>query len=224
LKTVYLLFNEGYNSQHPDQLIKQELCDEALRLGTLLNGHRYTAQPKTAALLSLMYFQSSRFDARLGEDGSIILLANQNRLQWNHDRIKKGVEFLNKASYGSDISAYHLEAAIASYHAQAESFETTNWQAIMYLYRLLEQINPSIPVQFNKAIATGFAEGPQRGLDALLPLKGLEKNQYYHTALGDFYAQLKDTVAAKQHYETAIQHTLSKAEWQLIWKKVESVS
>lgn len=224
LKTVYLLFNEGYNSQQSDQLIKRELCDEALRLAALLHGHRYTAFPKTTALLSLMYFQSSRFDARLDEDGSIILLANQNRQKWNHDRIKKGVEFLNKASYGSDISAYHLEAAIASYHAQAESFETTNWQAIMYLYRLLEQINPSIPVQFNKAIATGFAEGPQRGLDALLPLKGLEKNQYYHTALGDFYAQLKDSVAAKQHYETAIQHTLSKAEWQLIWKKIESVS
>lgn len=224
LKTVYLLFNEGYNSQHPDQLIKQELCDEALRLGTLLNGHRYTAQPKTAALLSLMYFQSSRFDARLDEDGAIILLANQNRQKWNHTRIQKGVEFLNKASYGPEISVYHLEAAIASYHAQAESFETTNWQAIMYLYRLLEQINPSLPVQFNKAIATGFAEGPQRGLEALLPLKGFEKNQYYHTALGDFYAQLKDTVAAKYHYETAIQHTLSKAEWQLIWKKIESVS
>ncbi|AEI47760.1 RNA polymerase sigma factor [Runella slithyformis] len=223
LKTVYLLFNEGYNSQHPDRLIKQELCDEALRLGTLLHEHRYTAFPKTAALLSLMYFQSSRFDARLDEEGAIVLLAHQNRQRWDRDRIKKGREFLNKASYGPEISAYHLEAAIASYHAQAESFETTNWQAIMYLYRLLEQLTPSITVQFNKAVATGFAEGPQRGLEALLPLKELEKNQYYHTALGDFYVQMQDTDAAKKHYETALRYTLSKAEWQLISKKIEGL-
>ncbi|WP_428668332.1 RNA polymerase sigma factor [Runella sp.] len=224
LKAIYLLFNEGYNSQHSEQLIKQELCEEALRLGNLLSEHRYTALPKTAALLSLMYFQSSRFDARQDKEGNIILLAHQNRQQWDRIRINKGVEFLNKASYGPEISAYHLEAAIASYHAQAENFESTNWQAITYLYRLLEQINPGITVQFNKAIAIGFAEGPQKGINALLELKGFEKSQYYHTALGDFYAQLKENTIAKQYYEAAIQLTESKIEWQLIWKKIEKLT
>ena len=79
-------------------------------------------------------------------------------------------------------------------------------------------------VQFNKAIAIGFADGPKRGIDALLQLKGLEKNQYYHTALGDFYVQLQENTTAIHHYQTAIQLTTSKAEWQLIWKKIEEIS
>ena len=79
-------------------------------------------------------------------------------------------------------------------------------------------------VHFNKAIALGFADGPQRGIDALLSIKGLEKSPYYHTALGDFYAKMKENSSAKNRYETAIQLTTSKAEWQLIWKKIESVS
>lgn len=224
LKAIYLLFNEGYNSQNPDQFIKKELCDEALRLGRLLTQHPYTNLPKTSALLSLMYFQASRFDARLDDEGHVVLLAHQNRQKWSSDMIAEGLAFLNKASEGQEISTYHIEAALASYHAQASSFETTNWRAIVYLYRLLEQVNSSVVVQFNKAIAIGFAEGPQRGIDALRDLKGLENNQYYHTALGDFYAQLKDAPIAKIHYEKAIQLTASKAEWQLIWKKIESVS
>ncbi|MFN8344666.1 MAG: sigma-70 family RNA polymerase sigma factor [Spirosomataceae bacterium] len=223
LKAIYLLFNEGYNSQNTNQLIKKELCDEAIRMGLLLHQHRFTNLPKTAALLSLMYFQASRFDARQDEEGNIVLLAHQDRRKWNQDLINKGVEFLNKASHGPEISTYHLEAALASYHAQAESFEKTNWQAITYLYRLLEQINLSSTVQFNKAIAIGFAEGPQRGIDALLTVKGMEKSHYYHTALGDFYAQLKQTDTAKKYYETAIQQTTSQAEWQLIWKKISDL-
>jgi len=78
-------------------------------------------------------------------------------------------------------------------------------------------------VQFNKAIAIGFADGPQRGIDALLPLTSLAKNQYYQVALGDFYAQLSQKSTAKAHFEAAIQLTTSKAEWQLIWKKIEAL-
>lgn len=223
LKAIYLLFNEGYTSQSPDLPIRKDLCEEALRLGTLLHQHRYTALPKTAALLSLMYFQASRFEARQDEEGNIVLLAHQNRQKWHPQLIKQGIYYLDEASRGDGISSYHLEAAIASYHARAETFEKTNWQAITYLYRLLEQINPSSMVQFNKAIAIGFADGPQRGIDALLPLTSLAKNQYYQVALGDFYAQLSQKATAKAHYETAIQLTTSKAEWQLIWKKIEAL-
>jgi RNA polymerase sigma-70 factor (ECF subfamily) len=94
LKAIYLLFNEGYNSENPGQLIKKELCEEAIRLGILLSQHRFTNVPKTSALLSLMYFQASRLEARQDEEGNIILLANQNRQKWNRERIEKGVEFL----------------------------------------------------------------------------------------------------------------------------------
>lgn len=223
LKALYLIFNEGYNSQHPDLLIRQDLCDEAIRLVFLLCRHPLTDLPKTNALLSLMCFQASRFDARQDAEGNIILLPYQNRTLWNQGLIQRGNYFLNKASHGQQISSYHLEAAIASYHAQAGSFEQTNWQAILYLYRLLEQMAPSHVVTLNKAIALGFSEGPQSGIAALLALKDFDKNHYYHVALGDFYAKIEDNATARAHYETAIQLTSSKAEWKLIWDKIDAL-
>ena len=99
-----------------------------------------------------MYFQASRFDARLDEEGNVVLLADQNRQKWNAALIAQGVVFLNKASEGQEISTYHIEAALASYHAQAKNFESTNWQAIVYLYRLLEQIIPFWLIFYNFAI------------------------------------------------------------------------
>ena len=139
-----------------------------------------------------MCFQASRLEARQDEEGQIILLQNQNRNKWNTVLIQRGQYFLNTASKGDELSSYHLEAAIASYHAQAESFEKTNWKAILSLYGLLEQVAPSAFVSFNKAIATGFAQSPMRGIEALLALKDFDTNHYYHVALGDFYTKIQD--------------------------------
>src|SRR5882724_2286702 len=127
LKTVYLLFNEGYNSSHPQKLIREDLCEEAMRLTIMLTENPKTDLPQTNALLALMCFHVSRFSARLDDKGFIILLKDQDRNQWNHFLIKKGNEYLSRSASGETMHAFHIEAAIASMHANPLSYDATDW-------------------------------------------------------------------------------------------------
>ena len=223
-KAIYLLFNEGYNSQSADVLIKEDLCREAIRLGELLCTHALTGEPASHALVALMYLQSSRLRARLDTDGQIILLENQDRTLWNTAYIAKGTTSLERASTGPHLSEYHLQAAIAYYHATAGRFENTNWQAISYLYHLLYQMSPSPMVQLNRAIAIGFAQNPERGIEELQKITSLSQNHYYHTALGDFYAKSKNIQAAQAAYEQALRYCISATERALISQKITNLS
>lgn len=219
LHAIYLLFNEGYNSSHAERLIRDELSEEAIRLCLLLTHNALTDLPKTRALLSLLCFQASRTEARLGDDGQIILLQDQDRSKWIRPLIQKAEHYLERAAVGNEISEYHVEAAIASCHAQAASFEETNWAAIHGLYHVLAQIKPGPVVEMNKAIAAGYAQSPRAGLEALLEVKGLEENYLYHAALGDFYHKCDDPAAARLRYERALGLTPSRSEQALLKKK-----
>lgn len=219
LKTVYLLFSEGYHSASSDAMIRRELCEEAVRLAELLAGHPVTGMPQTRALLSLLYFQASRFDARLDAEGQIVLLEHQDRSRWDQRLIARGFAELDHSAAGSELSEYHLEAAIASYHARAESVEKTNWRAIYHLYQLLWQRRPDAVVAFNRAIATGFANGPQSGLDALLAVGGMAGNHFYHVALGDFYGKLGQVEQAREAYTRALSLATLPKDRQLIEQK-----
>jgi RNA polymerase sigma factor (sigma-70 family) len=220
LKTLYLLFNEGYNSSHTEILIRKDLCEEAMRLCILLTRNSQTNLPEANALLSLMCLQASRFDSRLDDNGNIVLLNNQDRLTWNQELIRKGLYYLEKSSAGSNLTEYHLEAAIASCHALAKSFNETNWNHIYELYELLLSIKPGTIVEMNKAIALGYATNPQEGLNALVEIKGLDENYLYHTALGDFYSVLGRPTTAIDHYLKARSLTNSKVELELLIKKL----
>lgn len=220
LKAIYLLFSEGYHSASSDAVIRRDLCDEALRLADLLVRHSIVGLPKTHALLSLLCFQASRFDARLDAAGQIVLLENQDRGQWDQALIASGFAHLTQSAAGGEVSEYHLEAAIASYHAQAKDLETTNWQAIFYLYQLLWQRQPTPIVAFNRAIALGYANGPRAGLDALLMIAGLQDNHFYHAALGDFYRNTGEMEKARASYEKAIQLAILPREQQLLRDKL----
>src|SRR5262245_7798959 len=116
---LYLLFNEGYSSSQPYELIRRDLCEEAVRLCALLFDHPATTNPETAALLALMLLHASRFDARLDEAGNILLLEEQDRGRWNQELIGRGLHFLNESASGDRLSRYHLEAAIAAQHSLA---------------------------------------------------------------------------------------------------------
>ena len=220
LKAVYLLFSEGYHSTSSDAVIRRDLCDEALRLADLLAHHQVVGLPKSQALVSLLCFQASRFDARLDANGQIILLENQNRTQWDQSLIAKGFAHLTRSAVGGEVSEYHLEAAIASYHAQAENLEKTNWQAIFYLYQLLWQRQPTPIVAFNRAIALGYANGASAGLDALLAIETLQDNHFYHAALGDFYRKSGAMDRARTAYETARQLAVLQREKQVLEEKI----
>jgi RNA polymerase sigma factor (sigma-70 family) len=224
LHTLYLLFTEGYNSSHPDQLIRHDLCEEAMRLCLLLTKKSITDLPNTRALMALMCFQSSREDARLTSSGNIILLKHQDRKLWNQELIEKGNAYLNASADGDALSEYHLEAAIAACHARAESFEVTDWQGILRLYELLSSIKTDPFVELNKAIVLGLAESPEIGLEALTSIAGLENNSIYHAALGDFHQQLNHTLEAKAYYTKAISLTKSKSEIELLQEKITSLT
>ena len=114
-------------------------------------------------------------------------MEDQDRGHWDQSLIARGFVHLTRSAVGGEVSEYHLEAAIASYHAQAGSWEKTNWQAIFYLYQLLWQRQPNPVVAFNRAIALGYAWDAPAGLEALLAIETLRDNHFYHTALGDFY-------------------------------------
>ncbi|HEU5291059.1 MAG TPA: sigma-70 family RNA polymerase sigma factor [Cyclobacteriaceae bacterium] len=224
LHGLYLLFTEGYNSSHPKQLIRHDLCEEAMRLCLLLTKNQLTDQPNTRALLALMCFQASRADARLTTSGSIILLKHQDRKLWNRPLIDKGNEYLNSSAQGEILSEYHLEAAIAACHAQAATFEETDWKRILRLYEILSSVKSDPIVEMNQAIVLGFVETPSRGLEKLKSIKGLEHNSIYHAALGDLYHQTKNLKKAKLEYEHAITLTRSNSEKDLLHKKISELA
>ncbi|WP_128543759.1 RNA polymerase sigma factor [Larkinella soli] len=220
LKSLYLLFNEGYNSSHPDMLIRQDLCSEAMRLNLLLTRHPLTDAPAAGALLALMCFQAARFDARTSGEGDVILLEDQDRTRWNPDLIERGRQYLARSAEGEELTEYHLEAAIAMQHCVAPDFASTNWTLILQYYDLLLERKPTPVVALNRAVALARAEGPMEALITVLQIQGLEKNQYYHAVLGDLYEQTRQPDRAGPHYRMALELTTSGPEKRLLEQKL----
>ncbi|HEX6170274.1 MAG TPA: sigma-70 family RNA polymerase sigma factor [Chitinophagaceae bacterium] len=222
LKSLYLLFNEGYNSSHPDQLIREDLCEEAMRLCYLLAENKITSYPRVKALLSLMCFQASRLDTRLDDQGNILLLKHQDRKKWSRPLIKKGFDYLDAAVEPFEISTYNIEAAIASLHAASPSFEQTDWRSIYHLYEMLYQLQPNPVVAMNKAIASAYAINKQNALNELQQIKGLEHHHLYYASIGEIYFELQNKTEAKRFYQKALQLTSSGHEQQLLTSKINS--
>lgn len=187
LKTLYLLFNEGYYSETNEAIIREDLCEEAIRLTTLLTQNEITDLPRVNALISLMYFQSSRLKARKAGNGELILYENQDEKKWNRDLISKGAWYLNKASVGKVLSKYHLEAAIAYWHSIKKDTEE-KWENILYLYNLLLQIEYSPIAALNRSYALSRVKGNEAAIREVLKLS-LNNNPYYHSLLAMLYEE-----------------------------------
>ena len=220
LKSLYLLFNEGYNSSHPDLLIRDELCAEALRLCYLLSEHTVTSSSGTHALLALMCFQSSRLNARLDDEGNIILLKFQDRSKWNYELIERGYHYIDIAADDKKITPYHLEAGIASLHAAAFSFEQTDWKSIYHLYDILYQLQPGPVIALNKAIASAYAISKENAIAEMLQIKGLEKYYLYYASAGEIYYELDKITEARHFFQKAFELTSSQSEKQLLLEKI----
>jgi len=219
LHVLYLLFNEGYNSSHPDQLIRHDLCEEAIRLCVLLTRNPTTDTPDARALLALLCFQASREDARTRPDGSIVLLKDQDRSQWNTALIERGKYYLETSTSDGAPSTYHIEAAIAGSHSRARTFEETDWKSIAMLYNLLYQMKPGPIVALNRAIAFGYSESPTAGLNALRKITGLNDHYLYHAAMGDFHALNGNESEAFHCYQSAEQRAVSPVQKKLLAMK-----
>lgn len=188
-QAIYLLFNEGYHGSGSERTIRDDLCFEAIRLALLLGEHPEGDRPKTHALLALLCFHAARLAGRMDDDGNLIQLTMQDRSKWDSDLIARGFYFLDKASTGDELSEYHLEAAIASFHCAALSYEETKWGKIVELYDALYRLKPSPIVSLNRAIALGNARGPREGLAELRKLSDetkLKDYPFYPAAQGEF--------------------------------------
>ena len=225
---LYLLFNEGYNSTKSDELIQYDLCAEAMRLCKILTEHPSVTSYTSQALLSLMCFHAARFNSRLDENNSIILLAQQDRSKWNHELIKIGSYYLNLSSQGSTISVYHIESAIAAEHSSTKDFENTNWKRLLQLYDLLLQVKPSPMVELNRAVVFAEIGQVQTAIETILSIAKIDQllnSQYIYSAvLGDLYKRINDTERATEYLLEAFRLTTSDAEKELITKKLREVT
>ncbi len=222
LKSIYLLFREGYHSSHPDQLIREDLCQEAMRLCFLLTEHVLTSTPRSHALMALMCFQASRLQARLDDMGHIVLIRYQDRTKWFRPLIEKGFNYLEKSSEPFEVSTYHLEALIASLHASAVSFNATDWQKIYEFYKMLYNLDPNPIVAMNKAIACAYAVGFDQALHELQLISGLEKHPVYLASLGEINMELGDLSTARSYYKQALQYTDSEPVKKLLNDKISN--
>jgi RNA polymerase sigma-70 factor (ECF subfamily) len=213
---LYLLFSEGYHGS--GELMRAELCREAMRLCGLLAEHAACRTPRTLALLALMCFHAARLPGRAAEDGSLLLLEDQDRSSWDRELIQRGFQLLDASAVGEEVSEYHLEAGIASEHCAAPSIAQTRWARIVEIYDLLLAMRSSPIVALNRAIAVGELRGPEEGLRALEALPGKEQLAGYPflpAAMGrlQLRAGLREEAAAS--FRDAIGRSRNQAEAQL---------
>src|SRR5580700_10057121 len=152
LQTLYLLFNEGYKASSGENLVREDLCFEAIRLATLLAEHPSADQPRTHALLALMLLDAARLPARVDAEGNILRLKEQERSKWSRPMIDSGITHLGLAAAGEELSEYHIQAGIAACHCLAEDYQSTDWSRILSLYDQWMRMNDSPVVALNRAV------------------------------------------------------------------------
>jgi RNA polymerase sigma factor (sigma-70 family) len=210
LQTLYLLFNEGYKASSGDHLIREELCQEAIRLATLLAEHSTGNRPRTHALIALMLLNTARLPARTDSEGNILRLKEQDRSTWDQTMIARGMFHLSKSAAGDEVSTYHVQAAIAACHCAATTYESTDWPRILSLYDQLLELEDSPIVALNRTVAVANVYGPQAGIEAVEAIEnGEQLNSYYllYAVLGEFEKQLNHFQAAIDNFRKALKLT-----------------
>jgi RNA polymerase sigma-70 factor (ECF subfamily) len=222
LEVVYLLFNEGYTAQSGENLVRQELCQEALRLGQLMAASSVST-PHTHALVALMAFQAARLSARVDDRGELVLIEDQDRGLWDQRLLALGFHHFSRSAEGNVISAYHVQAAIAATHARAQNGERPDWGTILELYDQLLEFNPSPIVALNRAVAVAKVEGAAAALTELLPLTDEPALRRYYllpAIKGRLLLDLGDREAAARCFEHALQLPCSEPERRFLLRRL----
>ena len=221
LTTIYLLFSEGYYSTSQNTIVRKDLCAEAMRLCYLLIENERTNRPAVNALFALMSFHSSRFEARINENGETILYQDQDETLWNQELINQGRYFLNNASTGNQLSKYHLEAGIAYWHTQKED-SNDKWENILQLYNHLLILEYSPIAALNRTFALARTNGKKEAIIEAEKLN-LKENHFYYSLLGNLYTDI-DNKKARAHFETALQLAGSDADKATINRNIERLN
>ncbi len=218
LTTIYLLFNEGYYSLSQNTTLRKDLCLEAMRLCTMLVEHEKTNTPPVNALLALMCFHASRFEARLKGNGEFVAYDEQDTSLWNPDLIGKGGYFLHRATAGNEVSKYHLEAAIAFWHTQQRDTQE-KWGSILHLYNQLLQIEYSPMAALNRTFALAKANGKREAIPVAEKLL-LTDNHLYFMLLGELYTDI-DNSKAKDNFQRAFSLARTQSDKLAIQKRID---
>ncbi|WP_307806517.1 sigma-70 family RNA polymerase sigma factor [Streptomyces sp. FH025] len=221
LEVVYLVFNEGYSATAGADLLRPQLCEDALRLARVLAG-LMPAEPEVHGLAALLEFQASRTAARTGPDGRPVLLAEQNRARWDGLLIRRGFDALQRAGTGP----YSVQAAIAACHAKARRYRDTDWEMIAALYERLLALTPSPVVALNRAVAVSMARGPAAGLELVDALAAEPALSGYHllpSVRGDLLARLGRVAEARAEFERAAELTHNERERELLRERAAAL-
>ncbi len=225
LQSLYLLFNEGYKASSGETLIREDLCQEAIRLTQLLAEHPAGNQPKTHALLALMLLNAARIPSRTDSEGNLLRLQEQDRSRWYHPMIARGMFHLAHSAAGEELSEYHLQAGIAACHCAAQNYAATDWGHILELYDRLIKFDDSPVVALNRAVAVAEVHGPQAGIEAVGAIRNLQSLEAYyllHAVLGEFEIRLNHARAAAGHFRKAMQLAEIKSEQAFLAKRLQA--
>lgn len=225
LAVLYLLFNEGYTASTGADLLRPDLCSEAIRLARLL-ARLMPDQPEALGLTALMLLHHARRDARVNETGELVPLADQDRTRWRCDEIEEGVALLESALDRGEVGHYQLQATIAAYHATAGSEEDTDWGAIAHLYGRLGELTPSPVVELNRAVAVAMAQGPAAGLALVDRLSAGCKLDGYHllpAVRADLLRRLRRWDEASRAYGEALGLAATETERKYLARRLAEV-
>ena len=225
-RALYLLFNEGYHGASAESVVRAELCEEALRLTSMLREHPPAATPASNALAALMCLHAARLPARIDAAGDLSALVDQDRSRWDKRLLAEGLALFDHATTGEELSPYHLEAAIAVTHASARSLEETDWRAIVSLYDRLMAIAPSPVVALSRAVAIGQRDGAERGLealDAITDRERLSNYPFYPAARAEFEQRRGRRESAREHFQAALVLARNDAERRFLEKRLREL-
>jgi RNA polymerase sigma-70 factor (ECF subfamily) len=225
LAVLYLIFNEGYSAGSGESLIRDELCDEALRL-TRVMASLMPDEPEVLGLLALALFQHARRAARADAHGEIVLLEDQDRSLWRLAEIDEGLAVLDRAQRMQRIGAYQLQAAIAAAHCQAPAADRTDWPWIVSLYDALLGICPTAVVRLNRAVAVAMAEGPEKGLTLVDELAGdeaMDRYLFFHSTRGELLRRSRRFTESGAAFARALDLAGNEAERRFLRGRIESL-
>jgi len=222
-RALYLIFNEGYHGASARWVVRAELCEEAIRLAALLREHPPAATPTSNALGALMCLHAARLPARLDAGGDLASFEDQDRSRWDTRLVAEGLDLFERSAAGAELSAYHVEAAIAATHAGARTAAETDWAAIASLYDRLMAIAPSPVVALGRAVAIAERDGPARGLAELDAIAGRERlaaYPFYPAARGELQLRRGERAAARGSFREALALARNPAERRFLERRL----
>jgi RNA polymerase sigma-70 factor, ECF subfamily len=224
LSAIYLVFNEGYSASQGGSLLRVDLTAEAIRLGRLLL--ELLPDPEVKGLLALMLLHESRREARVSNDGEIILLEEQDRSRWDQKTISEGAALVEQALQSRDFGAYTVQAAISAVHAKAAKADQTDWNQIVALYSVLQRINSSPVIELNRAVAVAMRDGPEAGLvliDAILDRGELMDYHLSHAARAELCRRSGKMSEARNSYERALSLARQEPEQRFLTRRLSEI-